>query len=74
MRVRISPPTHLKRHGAKVILAIPVTSKDALRKIENEVDESVILETPEYFAAVGQFYHQFEAVTDEGVVQLLTES
>ncbi|MDP3758383.1 MAG: phosphoribosyltransferase family protein [Candidatus Daviesbacteria bacterium] len=67
----LSAIKYLKRHGASIILAIPVASQDALRKIENEVDKSVVLETPEYFQAVGQFYHQFEAVTDEEVIQLL---
>ena len=62
---------YLKRHGAKIILAIPVTSSDALKKVENEVDSSVILQIPEYFQAVGQFYEQFESVTDEEVIQLL---
>lgn len=62
----------LKRHEAKrIILAAPVASQDALRKVEGAVDQSVVLETPEYFAAVGQFYAQFEAVTDEGVIQLM---
>lgn len=62
---------YLKRHGAKIILAMPVTSSDALKKVEREVESSVILEIPEYFAAVGQFYQQFEAVPDAEVVQLL---
>ncbi|MDD5147659.1 MAG: phosphoribosyltransferase family protein [Candidatus Daviesbacteria bacterium] len=63
---------YLKRHGAKIILAIPVTSSDALRKVEEDVEDSIILEIPEYFQAVGQFYHEFEAVSDEEVIQLLT--
>lgn len=67
----LSAVKYLKRHGARIILTVPVASQDALRKVEGEVDQSVVLETPEYFAAVGQFYHQFEAVTDEEVVQLL---
>ncbi len=65
---------YLKRHGAKVILAIPVTSSDALKKVENEVESTVILQIPEYFQAVGQFYSQFEPVTDEEVIQLLEAS
>ncbi len=62
---------YLKRHGAKIILAIPVASADALKKVEKEIESSVILEIPEYFQAVGQFYEQFESVEDEEVVQLL---
>lgn len=63
---------YLRRHGAKTILAIPVASKDALERVKLEVDETVVLDTPEPFGAVGQFYHQFEPVTDEEVVQLLS--
>lgn len=62
---------YLKRHGAKIILAVPVVSPEALEKVENEVNKSVVLEVPEYFQAVGQFYSQFEPVTDEEVIELL---
>lgn len=67
----LSAVRYLKRHGAKIILAIPVTSADALKRVENEVGECIVLETPENFAAVGQFYEQFMPVTDEEVIQLL---
>lgn len=65
----------LKRHGAKkIILATPVASKEALEKIVRELGEFgevLVLETPQYFQAVGQFYHQFEPVEDEEVVEIL---
>lgn len=62
---------YLKRHGAKIILAVPVASKDSLEKIKVEADEIVVLETPEYFEAVGQFYSEFLSVSDEEVISLL---
>ena len=62
---------YLKRHGAKVILAVPVASKDAMEKVAQEVKEVVVLHTPLDFQAVGQFYQYFEPVIDEEVVQLL---
>lgn len=62
---------YLERHGAKIALAVPVASREALEEIRNEVEECIVLETPEYFQAVGQFYHEFEPVTDEEVVELL---
>lgn len=65
----------LRRHKvAKIIVAAPVASKEAVARTVGELGEfgeMVVLETPEDFAAVGQFYQQFEAVTDEEVVQLL---
>lgn len=62
---------YLKRHEARIILAVPVASKDAMEKVAQEVDEVVVLHTPLDFQAVGQFYQYFEPVTDEEVVQLL---
>jgi len=61
----------LKRHEAKVILALPVASTEALEKVQNEASECIVLEVPEYFQSVGQFYYQFEPVEDEEVIQLL---
>ncbi|MBI2334629.1 phosphoribosyltransferase [Candidatus Daviesbacteria bacterium] len=62
---------YLKRHGAKVILAVPVASQEALNRIKDDCEEIIILHAPEYFQAVGQFYHEFEPVSDEEVVQYL---
>ena len=56
---------------AKLILAVPVASQDSIEKIKREVTEVVVLETPDDFQAVGQFYYKFEPVTDVEVVQLL---
>lgn len=61
----------LKRHGAKVILAVPVASKEAIEKMTQEVDMVIVLDIPEYFQAVGQFYLEFLPVLDEEVVELL---
>lgn len=65
----------LKRHGAKkIILAVPVASEEAVERVKREIrgiGEIVVLETPEYFQAVGQFYQDFKEVTDEEVIYLL---
>lgn len=63
--------SYLKRHKAKVVLAIPVAAEEAVNKIKPQVDEAIFLEIPEYFQAVGQFYHQFPQISDQEVVQLL---
>ena len=68
----LSAVRYLKKHRAKVILATPVASKDALDRVIGELDKMVVLETPEAFRAVGQFYEEFEPVSDETVVQLLS--
>ena len=67
----LSAVEYLKRHGAKIILAVPVASREAIDKIVGEVGEVVVLETPAYFQAVGQFYQDFQPVEDQEVIQYL---
>ncbi len=55
----------------KVILAVPVGSKEALEALSNIADQVICLEVPENFFAVGEWYEDFSAVTDEEVVTLL---
>ncbi|TSC88073.1 MAG: phosphoribosyltransferase [Microgenomates group bacterium Gr01-1014_7] len=63
----------LKRHKAKeIILAVPVASKESAERLTEQIDEAMILETPDYFQAVGQFYQSFLPVSDEEVVQFLS--
>jgi predicted phosphoribosyltransferase len=59
------------RNPAKLVAAVPVSPPDTLRKVEKLADETVCLEVPEYFMAVGQFYADFPQVEDEEVVRLL---
>ena len=62
----------LKRHKAKkIVLAVPVASREAAERLTREVDEAVILETPDFFQAVGQFYQIFLPVLDKEVIELL---
>jgi len=56
---------------AKLIAAIGVAPPDAVSRIENEADEVVCLETPSMLFAVGQFFEEFEQVSDEEVIDLL---
>jgi predicted phosphoribosyltransferase len=62
-----------KQNPAKIIVAIPVASRSALDKIKStgKVDEVVCLEVPYNFQAVGQFYEEFEQVTDEEAIHIL---
>lgn len=55
----------------RIILAIPVLAKEALSKLEKLADEVIFLEAPELFFAVGQFYQNFDQVTDQEVKELL---
>ena len=55
----------------KLIAAVPVSPPDTLHKVEKLADETVCLEAPAHFMAVGQFYMDFPQVEDEEVVRLL---
>jgi putative phosphoribosyl transferase len=56
----------------KIIVAVPVIAKDSLEKIAVLADEVVYLQAPELFFAVGQFYREFEQVSDEEVLRYLS--
>jgi putative phosphoribosyl transferase len=55
----------------KIIVAVPVIAKDALKEIEGLADEVIYLEAPDLFFAVGQFYQDFKQITDREVKDLL---
>ena len=56
---------------ARLIVAVPVSPPDTLRKVEALADETVCLATPAHFAAVGQFYQEFNQVSDAEVIAIL---
>lgn len=58
----------------RVIIGLPVVPKDTLEKLEKEADEVAVLETPEPFFSVGQFYQKFGQVEDEEVIGILSNS
>lgn len=57
----------------RVIMAVPVATSDALSTLEGQVDRLVCLHTPAHFCAVGQFYENFDQVSDAEVVSLMSE-
>jgi putative phosphoribosyl transferase len=59
---------------AKLVIAVPVGSHEACARLRGEADELVCLSVPELFFAVGEWYRDFDQVTDEEVRRLLAES
>ncbi|MGB9706751.1 MAG: phosphoribosyltransferase [Microgenomates group bacterium] len=55
----------------KLIVAVPVIARDTLEKISALADEVIYLDAPALFFAVGQFYREFEQISDEEVVEIL---
>lgn len=62
-----------KMGPSRLVLAVPVAPREAVGRLEAEVDEIVCLDTPEPFIAVGRWYHRFDQVTDEQVRHALQE-
>jgi predicted phosphoribosyltransferase len=60
-----------KSKPGKIVIAVPVASESAVKKLSKEVDEVIALLIPEEFHGVGSFYLDFEQVTDEEVVLYL---
>ena len=57
--------------AARIVVAVPVGTTSACRKIRQEADDLVCLYTPEPFFGVGQWYDNFIQTTDEEVLTLL---
>ena len=55
----------------RVIVAVPVGSVEAVAHLQSLADEVVCMAVPSHFSAVGQWYQQFEQLTDGDVLALL---
>ena len=62
------------RGAARIVLAVPVASRDALTRLQSVADEVLWLSVDDDMIAVGQWYDDFTQVTDEEVVALLAQS
>ena len=58
----------------EIIVAVPVAPPDAIETFRSRCNRIECLLTPEDFAAISQFYRDFEQVEDEVAVRLLRES
>ncbi len=55
----------------RIILAIPVIPFHTYEKLISHVDKIITLMTPKEFSAVGEFYSEFEQVSDKEVIEIL---
>ena len=63
-----------RQHPARLLVAVPVASRDALAMLRQEADDVVCLSAPRCFGSVGSFYLTFEQVSDADVVMLLKDA
>lgn len=57
--------------ASRVVVAAPVSSQEARSLLQKEADAVVLLQTPDGFRAVGEWYEDFTQVEDEDVTRLL---
>ena len=63
-----------EKKPARLVLAVPVGPPDTFDKLEKEVDELVYVKAPDNFAAVGQFYRNFNQASDRDVVEVMEKT
>jgi predicted phosphoribosyltransferase len=61
------------RRPATLVAAMGVAPNDVLQRIQDLTDRVVCLETPEVMFAVGEFYREFDSVSDDEVVKILKQ-
>lgn len=57
--------------ATRIVLAVPVAPSDWRARFAGAADELVCLDTPRFFRAVGEFYADFSATTDQEVIDCL---
>ena len=60
-----------KQNPKRVIVAIPVGPRDTIERL-SKMAEVVVLDAPEAFGAVGEFYHSFDQVEDYQVAEIMS--
>ena len=59
---------------ARIVVAVPVASREAVEFVGSQADEVVCLQTPDPFHAVGLWYRDFDQTSDEEVLRLLART
>ena len=71
--MRTAIATVRARSAARVVAAVPVGAREICEAIGNVADGIVCALTPESFDAVGLWYEDFRATSDEEVIAILAE-
>jgi len=60
-----------RKKASKVVVAVPIAGREAVRLVGEAADKLVVLEKPEYFHAVAQGYGNWYDVPDKEAVNIL---
>lgn len=73
--IRVTAQLVYEQKPEKIVVAIPVAPKSTVQKLRatSYIDEVVCLEIPFNFQAVGQFYMNFDQVSDEEAIKILDD-
>jgi predicted phosphoribosyltransferase len=65
-----------KQKPKAIVVAIPVAPTSSLNKLEDtpHINELICLKTPYNFMAVGQFYEEFDEVSDQEAIEILLKT
>jgi predicted phosphoribosyltransferase len=61
----------MKHPPKRLVIAIPVAPKDTAKRLEPECDTVTVINRSSIFRSVEQFYHHFEQVPDDKVLETL---
>jgi putative phosphoribosyl transferase len=63
-----------RRAPKRVVVAVPVSSREAAMEFSELADAFVCIAAPADFGAVGAYYHDFSQLTDEDVIALMRQA
>lgn len=62
-----------KQRPRKLVIAAPVAPASAIERLQEMADEVVVISSPVFFGAVGEFYQDFVQVSDDEVQKIMRE-
>jgi putative phosphoribosyl transferase len=71
---RVAVEVARARGAKRIIIAVPVAPREAIAELKLWTDEVICLHLPTQFQAVGEWYEDFDQITDDEVTSLLRKS
>ncbi len=62
-----------KQKPKKLIIAVPVGPQETIEKLNQIADKVAVLQSPYIFNAVGEFYQEFDEVSDDEVQEIMSK-
>ena len=63
-----------RREPTRVVVAVPVSSREAATEFSELADAFVCIAAPAHFGAVGYYYEDFAQLSDEDVIAMMQEA